>query len=111
MKTYSLEFEFGFDAYDDAARGYCSHVLVTIENGNTYRIEFDTPDNVQSELRQRLKIGEPCFYAVGLIIIPEITLEYMQKSVEFLVGQDYFESLQPIRKDDTPEISNLKFQI
>lgn len=99
MKLYTLEFEGGFDEYDDWARGYRSHVLVTlVEEGYTYRIAFFTPYRAQSELQQLVKQGEPCFFETGLVIIPEITLEQMEKSIAFLIEQEFFDGLQPIRK-------------
>jgi hypothetical protein len=42
------------------------------------------------------KAGNPYVAEPGLIVLPEVTLEYMQKAVRRLAQAGFFESLIPV---------------
>jgi hypothetical protein len=44
-----------------------------------------------------MKSGEAFIAEPGLIVIPKVTLEYMEAAVRKLFDKGYFESLTPIK--------------
>jgi len=94
-----LEFEGGFDereAFEARARGHRSHVCVVLSGGERYAVAFYDPVRLQQDLEEETAAGHACIADPGMIVLPEITLEHMQRAVEQLVDQGYFDSLRPI---------------
>jgi hypothetical protein len=52
---------------------------------------FYSPERLAQDLEMDTKAGHPYIAEPGLIVIPEVTLAYMQVAVEQLYEQGYFE--------------------
>ena len=100
MQLPRLIFTNGFDPQTDAfeaeQRGYCDNVVVELPNGCQYRVVFFDPIRLGQSLKVQQELGKVCVGEPGLIVVPSVTLQYMQRAVEELFGDGYFESLTPL---------------
>ena len=93
-----LIFEGGFDVREAAEsrdRGYRGHVWVEFANGERYSVVFYDPVRLQQDLDDEVKEGNPYVAEAGLIVVPEVTKENMEKAVCLLAEEGFFESLRP----------------
>jgi hypothetical protein len=94
--------------FDDLAsheardRGYLSHVSVELEDGSRYPVIFYDLVRLKQDLEEMTKHGQPFIADPGMILIPEVTLEYMNKAITVLARQCFFSYLQ--RLDPTQEL-------
>jgi hypothetical protein len=94
-----LIFEGGFgdrDEMESRDRGYRSHVCVKLASGERYPVVFYDADRLQQDLEVEAKTGNAFIAEPGLIVLPEVTLQNMQKAIEQLAKQGFFECLRPI---------------
>lgn len=94
-----LLFETPFDerAQDEAAaRGYLSHVKVRQSDGRTYSVVFYDCVRLQQDLEYEVEVGRMCIAELGMIVVPEITLDNIRTAVETLSDEGYFDGLTPI---------------
>ena len=88
------------DGFDERAtfelplKGWLS-VHVELEDGYRYPVYFSDPVRLQQDLMEQVENGEPCFAEPGLIILPEVTLENINKAVQYLYQQRFFAFLKP----------------
>ncbi len=76
------------------ARGYARLDIAATE-AVTYSLYFSDPVRLQQDLEVLVADGYPCFDEPGLVVIPEITVENIEKAVAFLWSRDFFSHLQP----------------
>ena len=92
--------------FDDLAareardRGYLSHVCVELEDGSKYPVIFYDPVRLKQDLEEVTRIGHPCVADPGMIVIPEVTREYMNKAITILAQEGFFSYLQPLHSTD-----------
>jgi hypothetical protein len=93
-----LSFPDGYDEsfYEHEQRGYLDYVTVHLPNDRQFQVCFYDPKRLSQELEIRRKAGVVCVAEPGLIVIPRITLEYMQEAVNRLFNEGYFEHLVPL---------------
>jgi hypothetical protein len=72
--------------------GFLQMARVKLPDGSQYPVHFYEPIS----LVQDLKISGNFVAEPGLIVIPEITLKYMEDAVEQLYNQGYFDYLRPL---------------
>ena len=98
-----LSFTNGFDPQIDGIeaeqRGYCDNVLVELSNGLRYRVVFFDPVRLRQSLKVQQELGKSCVGEPGLIIVPSVTPDNMQRAVEELFDEGYFENLTPLVSD------------
>jgi len=82
-------------AYEARAGGYLSHVHVLVPNGKKYPVIFYCIARIGQTLELQSKYNENYISEPGLIILPEVTFENMQITVDELYRNGYFESLFP----------------
>ena len=81
-----------FEMWDMRNRGYCNYATVLLQNNLKYKVYFYAPVRLAQELEE----GGASFIAeVGLIVVPEVTLEYMQAAVNKLEKQGFFNHFVP----------------
>ncbi len=68
---------------------------VETEKGIYYEVYFSDPVRLQQDMEYAVKGGSPCFAEQGLIILPEVTVEAVEKAVVFLWKQGFFSHLRP----------------
>jgi hypothetical protein len=96
-----LVFEYGFDereAQEAKDRGFRDHVFVEFENSVCFAISFYDPIALQQEVERGIVNGIPCVAEPGMIVIPEITLDYMRAAVRKLISENYFSNFKPQNK-------------
>ena len=77
-------------AYEAWARGQCGAVSVEMSDGRRYPVYFYDAERLAQDLEEETKLGRPFLAEKGLIVLSEVTLENMQKAVEFLASQGFF---------------------
>jgi hypothetical protein len=93
-----LIFQGGFDAREAAEardRGFRSHVWVEFTTGERYPVVFYDIVRLHQDLQHEADERNPYVAEAGLIVIPEVTNEYMEKAVSCLANEGFFESLRP----------------
>ena len=94
-----LIFEGNFDdreAMECRDRGYRSHVWVKLANGECYPVVFYDALRLQQDLDDEVKTGNPFVAEPGLIVVPEVTLDYMEKAACRLAEEGFFDALRPV---------------
>jgi hypothetical protein len=78
-------------------RGYLSYVSVELEDGAQYPVVFYDPVRLSQDLEEETKMGHPCVADPGMIVVPEVTMEYMNKAIAILAEEGFFSYLQRIK--------------
>lgn len=88
-----ISFNFDIEHYEDEIRmkGYCNDLIVTLPDFSKYTLVFYDPVRLKQDLEDEGYIAE-----VGLIVIPEVTKEDMEKTIYSLWLDGFFEKLKPI---------------
>jgi hypothetical protein len=84
-------------AFEVAQKGWCGIAVVELPNGDRREVFFYDPVRLAQDLEVDMKSGEAFIAEPGLIVIPKVTLEYMEAAVRKLFDKGYFESLTPIK--------------
>ena len=79
----------------EVVAGYLSHAIVELEDGSRYPVEFIEPVRLSQEMEDYDRLNIPCFAEPGLIIIPEVTKERIERAVEYLHDHGFFARLKP----------------
>ena len=99
MGSPVLAFPLGFDervAFETEQRGVCDVVLVGLPNGTRVQVGFYDPVRLAQNLASRQEAGEAWIALPGMIVIPSVTLKFMQRAVTELFQQGFFDVLRPI---------------
>ena len=94
-----LIYEHGFTEQDEVEtplRGYRSHVVAELENDSRYRLVFFDPVRLRQELEQETASGHPFIGEPGLVILPEVTRENMERAAAALCVEGFFDHLKPV---------------
>lgn len=100
-QSTKLIFKGGFDereAFEAQARGYRSHVTVELCNGQQFAVVFEDPVRLTQDLQDEANLGSAFIAELGLIVVPEVTLEFMEKAVAKLAQEGYFDSLRTLEE-------------
>ena len=88
-----LVFDVPFDdriSFEIEQKGWCGIAAVELENGQRVKVFFYDPGRLAQDLEVELKSGKFCIAEPGMIVIPSVTLSYMEKSIRQLSGEGYF---------------------
>jgi hypothetical protein len=89
------------DGFDERAaqemgwKGWIS-VVVEVSDGSRYPVYFSDPVRLQQDLTMEAEQGKPWFAEPGLVIIPHVTLDAIERTIDGLWQQGFFASLRPI---------------
>ena len=86
----------GFDeraVVETPLKGWLS-ATVELDDGCRYAVYFSDPTRLQQDLDEAVQHGKPCFAEPGLIIVPEVTVQAIQDTVQFLWKQGFFALLK-----------------
>jgi len=98
MDVPKLSFPHGFDerdAVESEQRGYFGYATVELPSGSKVNVCFYDPVRLAQDLETVQESGEACIAEPGLIVIPSVTLEYMQRAIQQLYAKRYFDSFAP----------------
>jgi hypothetical protein len=83
-------------ALDEAPmKGWIS-LLVELQDRRKYRVSFYDCARLESDLAQVISYGRICVADVGLIVLPEVTLENIMVALKYLIGEGFFENFHSI---------------
>jgi hypothetical protein len=63
---------------------------VESEDGTRYEINFYDPVRLSQELNDYVSLGKPCFAEQNLIIVPKVTIEAINNSIQYLWEIGFF---------------------
>lgn len=92
----------GFDARWEAEmtdKGYISNVIIRFEDGSRYRVNFIDPVRLGQDLESEAESGSLYLAEPGMIVVPSVTKELIQKAVDGLVTQGFFDTQKPLNRD------------
>ncbi len=89
-------------AFEMEQKGWAT-VHVELENGNRYRLNFYEPVRLGQELDDGIELGKPCFVELNLIVVPRVTVETIQQSVQYLLRIGFFDDLKPEQQESNQE--------
>jgi hypothetical protein len=82
-------------AFDIEQKGWCGIALVQLPNGARFKLFFYDPVRLAQDLENGLARGAVCIAEPGLVVVPRVTREYMQKAVNQLFENGYFNNVAP----------------
>lgn len=100
MRFRRLIFEGGYhpiDEHETPWRGYRSNVAVEMGDGTRYPITFYDPVRLKQTLDDEVSSGSPFFTEPGLVVIPVVNLENMQRAAGTLCEQGFFSHMKPLQ--------------
>jgi hypothetical protein len=98
-RLIKLIFEGGYgerDEFETPLRGYRSDVLAELDDGYAYRVTFYDPVRLAQTVEDDTRSGTPYFAESGLIILPRVDREHMERAAAELAGRGFFGSLRPV---------------
>jgi hypothetical protein len=99
MNIPQISFPHGLDekiAFEAEQKGYWGRVTVRLSSGREHSVCFYDPVTLSQNLKIVEENGGVCIGEPGLIVIPSVTLHYMQEAVNQLFDEGYFEYLSPL---------------
>ena len=98
-----LRFETVLDDYEIlemSSKGFCLGVTAELPDGSRRQLSFYDPGRLTQDLELDIAGGNaPCLAFPGLIVVPEVRPEWMQRAVDYLASQGFFEHLRPLPAD------------
>lgn len=91
----------GFDeivSEEMLVKGWIGPVEVWLDDTTGYHIYFTDIDCAKHDLTYAVKQGHPCFTEPGLVILPSVTVEQVNKTVVYLQADGYFKHLMPLNR-------------
>jgi hypothetical protein len=67
-----------------------------LKNGQRYKLFFYDPVRMRQDLEAEIRSGKPCLAEPNVILLPEVTTENIEKAVQGLLQDHFFEHLKPI---------------
>jgi|SRR5581483_2977028 len=98
-----LRFHVGFseqDLYEAQQRGYLSHVLVELGDRRLYPVLFYDIVRLQQDLEESTKHGRPFIADPGMVVLPDISLDAMNQSVQKLYADGFFDHIVAVTEED-----------
>lgn len=82
-------------AFDVEQKGWCDIAFVELPDGSRVKVFFYDPIRLSQDLENSL-LPEGYIAEPGMIVIPRVTREYMEKAVNRLFEQGFFSSFVPL---------------
>jgi hypothetical protein len=84
----------GFDELEVTFRGYLSHAQVELADGRVVPVYFSEVTRLGQDLEILAANDEPFFAEPGLILLHDISLESMSRSVQVLARRGFFDAFR-----------------
>lgn len=78
------------DLFEMRYKGWFSAEVEMID-GRRFSVSFFDPVRLQQTIVDVFQLNLPCLAEVGLVILPEVTIERIQQSLEYLHEIDFFQ--------------------
>jgi len=99
LEHFTISFPEGYDdrlAFETPSKGYLRDVVVHLEDGSSYKLFFIDPVRLQQDLQADVASGHEYYAEPGMIVLPEVTTETIQKAVSGLWREGFFRWLKPL---------------
>jgi hypothetical protein len=63
--------------------------------GEWYELHFYDPVRLGQTVHDLAEMGDPCFTEPGLVVLPEVTPEAVERAVQYLSQTSFFSHLRP----------------
>jgi hypothetical protein len=80
------------------ARGYLSNTYVQQSDGSRFPVVFYDCVRLAQDLEYEVSVGRMCVADIGMIVLPEVTLDKMRIAVSRLTAEGYFQQALPSGK-------------
>jgi tetratricopeptide (TPR) repeat protein len=77
-------------------KGYLSDVVVRLEDGSRFLVNFIDPVRLSQDLQSEAEAGSPYFAEPGMIVVPQVTRDSIVTAVQRLNAEGFFETLRPL---------------
>lgn len=88
------------DAEECRVRGYCGYAMAELASGEQYGLVFYDPVRLVQDLADEAEAGRGFIADPGLVILPEVTRDYMQAAIEQLEKEGFFKMMRPRQASD-----------
>jgi hypothetical protein len=82
-------------AFEMEQKGWSGIGFVELPSRARVKVFFYDPVRLAQDLETDLKSGRSCVAEPGMIVIPRVTIEHMERAVRDLYERGYFDSLVP----------------
>jgi len=92
----TLRFTCDFDertAWEVEQKGWFECAVAVMPNGLEIALSFWDPIRLSQEIAEGARLGRVCFAEPGLVIVPTVTQEHMEKAIKELAESKYFDQL------------------
>jgi hypothetical protein len=99
LEHFTIAFPEGYDdrlAFETPSKGYLRDVVVRLEDGSSYKLFFIDPIRLQQDLQADAACGREYYAEPGMVVLPEVTTETIQKAVAGLWRESFFGHLKPL---------------
>lgn len=89
----------GFDSRRESEmtdKGYLNEVVVRLDTGSKFLLNFIDPIRLAQDLQAEEESGSPFFAEPGLVVVPRVTRESVQRAVAGLAESGFFETQKPL---------------
>jgi hypothetical protein len=80
-------------AFEIEQKGWCGIALVKLPGGARIKLFFYDPVRLAQDLENGLTRGAVCIAEPCMIVVPRVTREYMEKAVNQLFENGYFNNV------------------
>jgi hypothetical protein len=101
LDRFTISFPDGYDGrleFETPSKGYLRDVMVHLDDGSSYKLFFIDPIRLQQDLQADVANGREHYAQPGMVVLPEVTTESIQKAVAGLLRESFFEQLKPLPK-------------
>lgn len=99
----TLEFPYGFDEriqFDAEQRGLYYLAIVRLPGGERVQVGFYDPLRIAQDLEREGRRKGSCVAIPGMIVIPNVTREYMESAVQELWRGEFFDHLMRLQPSE-----------
>lgn len=99
LEQFTISFPDGYDdrlEFETPSKGYLRDVVVHFQDGLSYKLFFIDPIRLQQDLQADVADGREYYAEPGMVILPEVTTEMIQKAVAGLWREGFFGWLKPL---------------
>src|SRR5262245_40154856 len=96
---FSISYPEGYDdrlEFETPSKGYLRDVVVSLEDGSSYKLFFIDPVRLEQDLQADVANGREYYAEPGMVVLTEVTTESIHKAVSGLWREGFFRWLKPL---------------
>ena len=78
------------DQLDRPAKGWLGDVVVELDDGKRHRLFFYDPTRLAQDLEEEIKLGKGAIIEPGLIVVPEVTKDKIERAIRQAIAEGFF---------------------